>query len=228
MKQPGELMKLFYSNRGNAAKTVRIFLKNHRVGRGPCSPKSVHKLVKKIRCTSDRPWSGQLSIPTQGVAEVHHIITAGPSYTTRSAVWSLDLPPKHSSALCLWMFPYRFQCVQIFLLGCEQLCGDFTYFFLNRYDEDDRLPLWILWTDEEHFFLIRSVNTKNYIHWADKNPHHVVPVPLHESKMTVWCGITNTFVFGFFDEVTFRSIKSCSVTSDWYKSMLWKYVIPEL
>lgn len=236
MKQRGELIKLFYLNGENAAEAVRIYRRNHKLRRGPCSVRSVRDLVRKFEetgCTCDRPRSGRPSVPVEVVAEVHNTITAGPLHTARSVARSLDLPKTTVLRLLrsvLRMFPYRFQRVQMLQSGDEQLRVDFANFFLIRYDEDNRWPLRILWTDEAHFSLTGNVNTKNCVHWADKNPHDVAPVPLHDAKVTVWCGISSTFVLGpyFFEEVTTTGVKSCSVTSARYKSMLQNYVIPEL
>ena len=54
-------------------------------------------------------------------------------------------------------------------------------------------------------------------------------MPLHEVKATVWYCLTSTFVFRpyFFEEVSTTCVKSCSVTSIRYKSMLQNYVISE-
>ena len=46
--------------------------------------------------------------------------------------------------------------------------------------------------------------SKNCVHWAYNNPHDVFACPLHDEKVTVWCGITSMFFLGpyFFEEVT--------------------------
>ena len=48
--------------------------------------------------------------------------------------------------------------------------------------------------------------------------------------MTVWCGITSTFILGpyFFEEVTAGDLQTCTVTSARYLDMLTRYAIPAL
>ena len=54
--------------------------------------------------------------------------------------------------------------------------------------------------------------------------------PLQDEKVTVWCGITRTFILGpyFFEEVTDGDLQTCTVTSARYLDMLTHYAIPEL
>ena len=64
----------------------------------------------------------------------------------------------------------------------------------------------------------------------DNNPHDVFTSPLHDEKMTVWCGITSTFLLGpyFFQEATDSDLQTCTVTSVRYLDMLSHYAITEL
>lgn len=92
---------------------------------------------------------------------------------------------------------------------------DFANEFLIYFDEDDR------WTNEVHFLLTDDVNSKNCPHWADSNPHEVIAFPLHEEKVTVWCGITSNFILGSYvlEEVIPQS-ETCTVTSSPYLEIL--------
>ena len=112
----------------------------------------------------------------------------------------------------------------------NQLRLDFTFKFLTCCDEDSCLPLRILCTDEAHFTLTGNVNRKNCVHWAGNNPHDVFVSSLHDEKVTVWCGITSTFILApyFFEEVTDGDLKTCTVMSVLYLHMLTHYAIPEL
>ena len=55
-------------------------------------------------------------------------------------------------------------------------------------------------------------------------------VSLFDAKVTVWYGITATFVLGpfFFEETTPTGPATCSVTGFRYATMLKNYVLPEL
>ena len=85
----------------------------------------------------------------------------------------------------------------------NQLWLDFANKFLIRNDEGKSWPLHILWTDEVHFMLTGNVNSKNYVHWADNNPHDVFASLSHNEKVAVWYGIMSMFILGpyFFEEV---------------------------
>ena len=74
--------------------------------------------------------------------------------------------------------------------GDNHLWIDFANKFLTRYDDDSSWPLRILWTDETHFKLTSNVNSKDCVYLADNNPYDVFSSPLHDEKVTVWCGIT--------------------------------------
>ncbi|GBN13842.1 hypothetical protein AVEN_238758-1 [Araneus ventricosus] len=74
----------------------------------------------------------------------------------------------------------------------HQLWLDFVNEILIRYDADNSWPLRILWTDKADFSLISTANSENCVHWADSNPYHVIALPLHEEKLTVWCWITTS------------------------------------
>ncbi|KFM68220.1 hypothetical protein X975_07877, partial [Stegodyphus mimosarum] len=115
------------------------------------------------------------------------------------------------------------QCIQMLQPRDPQLCLDFANEFLVRYDADNNWPLRILWTDEVHFSLNDNINTKNCVHWAERNPHAVAPVPLCDGKVTVWCGITATVVLGplLFDEAT----PTGRATGFWYTALLQNYVV---
>lgn len=235
-KVRGELIKLYYQNGMNAAEALRLYRRNHRQRRGPCTLQALRDLVRKFEdtgCTCDKPRSGRPTVSEDVVMEVHHTVTAGHTETARGIARVLDIPNSTVRKLLrsvLHMFPYRFQRVQMLEPGDPQQRLDFANEFLLRYDADNDWPLRILWTDEAHFTLNGSINTKNCVHWGETNHHAVAPVPLFDAKVTAWCGITATFVLGpfFFEETTPTGPATCSVTGLRYAAMLKNYVLPEL
>ena len=66
----------------------------------------------------------------------------------------------------------------------------------------------ILWTDEAHFNLEGAVNTQNCRVWGSTKPLAVHQRPLHSAYVTVWCGVTSTFILGplFFLRITPRGL----------------------
>ena len=236
-KQRGELVKMFYLNGQNSAAALRAFRHKHGLVRGPCTARAVRNLIRKFEetgCTCDRSRSGRPAVPVEAVAEVHAAVDGVRRASARGVSRALNMPNSTVRKILrsvLHMFPYRFQRVQMLEAGDNQLRLDFANEFLIRYDNDTSWPLHILWTDEAHFMLNGNVNSKNCVHWAEQNPHDVVALPLYDAKVTVWCGITSTFILGpyFFEETTVDGrVQSCTVTSDRYHNMLTHYVIPEL
>ena len=68
------------------------------------------------------------------------------------------------------------------------------------------------------------------MHWVDTNPYSVLPVPLVDAKVTMWCSNTDTVVLSayFFQEAISKAFVTCSVTESCYTAILQKYAIPEL
>ena len=71
-KVRGELIKLYYQNGMNCAEVLRVYRRNHRLKRGPCTSQALRDLVKKFEetgCTCDRPRSGRPTVPEDTVME---------------------------------------------------------------------------------------------------------------------------------------------------------------
>ncbi|KAJ8897367.1 hypothetical protein PR048_002713 [Dryococelus australis] len=53
-----------------------------------------------------------------------------------------------------------------------------------------------LMSAKPHFKLSGSVNKQNIRYWSDNNPHKLHWKPLHNRRVTVWCGISDVGVIG--------------------------------
>ena len=78
--------------------------------------------------------------------------------------------------------------------------------FLVRFEMNNDWLDTILWSDEAHFTLKGQVNMRNCVIWASENPHAFSETPLHDQKITVWCGFTSNFIIGpyFYQHRTFN------------------------
>ena len=76
----------------------------------------------------------------------------------------------------------------------------------------------LIMTDKEHFNLNGNTNTKNCVHWADRNSQAVAIIPVLDSKVIMWCDISGTVLLGlyFFEEATPMGFVVCSVTASRY------------
>lgn len=81
---------------------------------------------------------------------------------------------------------------------------DFPKEFLIQYDGINDWPFCILWTDDTHSTITAIIKIKNCVLGADINWCTVVPAPLYNTKVTVWCAIAGITALGpyFFQEVT--------------------------
>jgi hypothetical protein len=131
----------------------------------------------------------------------------------------------------LQQFPYRIQILHELLPGDPPRRLAFAQEFLARVALDDNWLDSILWSDEAHFHLSGQVNKKNCVIWANENPHSFAQQPLHDKKVTVWCGVTANFILGpyFFHEPDGNGVlQTVTVNGPRYESMLVNFVIPAL
>ena len=209
---------------------------------GPCSKRSLERLVKKFRATGnvlDQTHSGRPkldeSISTrveQAFKEISRSTRYGES-SIRQVSKSAGVP--RSSVLriasnILQLHPYKLRRLH------ELMPDDFTsrLAFANRCcTEIETDPDWlrrILWNDEANFPLYGEVNAHNCCIWPNDPPHKFVQRRMLDEHITVWCGFTSQFIIGpyFFQEPSRRGFKSVTVTAERYETMLRDYVIPAL
>jgi hypothetical protein len=93
---------------------------------------------------------------------------------------------------------------------------------LNRLEEDNLFLDKFVFSDEATFHLSGKVNHRNLIIWELQNPHQVVEHVRDSPKVTVFCAVSRTQVYGpfFFAETT--------VTSHVYLDRLEHFLVPQL
>lgn len=69
-------------------------------------------------------------------------------------------------------------------------------YFIMKFDEDNIWSLRILRMDESHLSLTENLKSKSCVHLADEKPDDVTPTSSHETKVTVWRDIENSFTSG--------------------------------
>ncbi|XP_031357888.1 uncharacterized protein LOC116181640 [Photinus pyralis] len=81
-------------------------------------------------------------------------------------------------------------------------------------------------SDEAHFHLNGYVNKQNFRYWSENNPQIVHERPLHSSKVTVWCAVSQFGVIGpyFFEEEGV----TVTVNSARYVAMLQNFLQPRM
>ena len=83
-----------------------------------------------------------------------------------------------------------------------------------------------IFSDEAHFHFTGHVNRHNSRICSDENPREIQERPLHSLRVTVWCGISASRVYGpyFFE----NDNATVTITGERYRSMITEFLIPEL
>ena len=88
-------------------------------------------------------------------------------------------------------------------------------------------PWNILWTNEARFYEHGYVNTHNCRILVKEILHVIYPVPVHSSKVNIWCGMASSFKNGpiFFDEQSPGWHVAYTVTATCLESIIRRFVI---
>ena len=62
--------------------------------------------------------------------------------------------------------------------------------FLRQVREEEDFLRSVWFSDEAHFYLSRTVNSRNYVHWASERPDEVIERNLHVTKATAWVALS--------------------------------------
>ena len=91
----------------------------------------------------------------------------------------------------------------------------------NEFDPGD-----IIFSDESHVYLHSVPDKQNNRQWCLSRPENRTSVPLHSAKVTVWCGLNSTKIFGpyFFEDS--ETGLPLTVTKERYTKMLME-IFPE-
>lgn len=129
--------------------------------------------------------------------------------------------------LDLKLFPYKIQIVQ--QLKPEDYPRRLQYGKTMQNLERSEDDFWnkIIMSDEAHFDLNGNVNKQTCRFWAAENPEKYREKPLHDKRVTVWCGICSDCIIGpfFLDDDVGEAI---SVNGDRYRAMVNTFLREEI
>lgn len=126
----------------------------------------------------------------------------------------------------LHFYPYKIQVVHKLKEADKLVRVAFCRQFLQILENDDNQLNFLLMTDEAHFHLSGFVNKQNHRYWAAENPQQFHEKPLHDLRVTVWCGVSAFGIVGpyFFEE----NDVAVTINSERYIHMLETFLWPEL
>ncbi|UYV60740.1 hypothetical protein LAZ67_1002080 [Cordylochernes scorpioides] len=204
------LVKFYYCNSDSSTEALRAFrnFKGIRRGKGPMSCYSLTENDKKFEKTG--------SLEAKPRMEDHR----------HASQWLLRF---RRMLKLLKRYP-RMEKFHELKVGDFEKRQEFAAWVFRQIDIDENWLSNVLWTDEAHFSLNGEVNTQNSRIWATENPRIFTEMPLHQPRVTVWCGFTSSFIIGpfFFEEINGRTFKTVSVTGERYVQLLREKVIPIL
>lgn len=128
--------------------------------------------------------------------------------------------------LDLKFHPYKIQVVHKLKDADKPVRVAFCRQFLRVLENDASQLNFLLMSDEAHFHLSGYVNKQNCRYWSEENPQHIHEQPLHDLKVSVWCGVSSFGIIGpyFFEE----NNQTVTINSERYVHMLETFLGPEL
>ena len=120
----------------------------------------------------------------------------------------------------LQLTPYKIQVSQELKTGDVKKRLSFCMKIKQMIEREELDPADIIFSDESHVHLNSSPNKQNSRLWRTKKPEIRVQVPLHSEKVTVWCGMNGTKVFGPFYFEDPETGDAETVTKERYTDML--------
>ena len=94
--------------------------------------------------------------------------------------------------------------------------------FLRQVREEEDFLRSVWFSDEAHFYLSCTVNSRNYVHWASERPDQVIERNLHVTKATTWVALSAQGVIGPFWFCN-EDGATKTVTADRYMNVLTRF-----
>ncbi len=195
-------------------------------------PEPAYRTVKAI-CSKFHKSGSILDAPRPGrprqdseesVEAVASAFENNPHTSLRKLGQQLDLTyfmTRKIARNILKMYPYKISVRQQLNEGDLQKCMEFATKTLLKIARDDNFLDNLIITDEAHFHLNGYVNNQNFRFWGKTNPHLCVETPLHSLKVTAWCGVSRSRVYGPY---WFLS----TITQESYRKLLSDSFLPAL
>jgi hypothetical protein len=158
------------------------------------------------------------------------MITANPNLSVRRVANQLNINRGTVLKILkkdLNLHPYRMKIVQELSPVDYDKRMSFSRWFLEQVNRDQSFVDTLITSDEAHFHLNGFVNRQNCRYWCDHNPEEIVQVPLHPTRVTVWCALSSSGIIGpyFFEDCEGKAV---TVNSERYSKMLEDFFLPEI
>lgn len=232
--QRTKMVVLFFENGRSIIATQRAYKKFYGVRNVPTGP-TIRAIVAKFEQYGNvgdvkrvgRPRSGR---SIDNIQLVRKSVSDNPETSTRRRSKELSIQRGTIRQILkedLLLYPYKIQLVQKIYPSDLKLRFEYSRAVLNLVANDQSFLENFMMTDEAHFHLSGFVNKQNYRFWGTENPRNVQQHLLHPLRVTVWCGITSSMIYGpyFFENDAGESI---AINGDRYRTMLQDFLFPLL
>ena len=223
----------FFFRNNDSVVTVRLFRRQFNVARDGAIPdrNTILQWVESFRTTGSvmkRTSSGRprTTRTPENVESVRRSVIESPWRFTRRRASILGLSRRLLQRILhdeLNSHPYKIVIVQKLLPNDFVQHRLFCEIMLEIIASDDVM---LMMSDEVHFHLDGYVSKQNCQFWAAENPQKLHQRPLHNAKVSVWCGISKVGIVGpyFFEEEG----ATVTVTSERCVEMLRNFLRPQL
>lgn len=228
-------MRRFYANGESVTQTQRDFRKHFNVTRHGAVPdrNTILRWMHNVNTTGSllkkKPPGPARTVSTpENVERVRLATLQSPSRSVRKRASALGLRPSTVRKILvkdLQFHPYKLAVCHKLSLADKRQRVDFCNRMMEILDENDEAL--VVMSDEAHFHLDGTVNKQNLRFWCAENPKIVSERPLHSSRVTVWCAVSEKGIIGpyFFESDEGSAV---TVNAQRYVKMLEEYFLPEL
>lgn len=233
-QERAEIVKIFYINNSSIILSQREYRRKYGRRLTP-SAKTFRRLATQFEqtgTTADRPHVGRPRTirSRENIDRVREDVVEKPRTSTRKRSTQLAISRRSLQRILvkdLRLFPYKIQVTQKLLPADFEKRIQYSNAIVNLENQIANFSKKIIMSDEAHFCLNGAVNKQNYRFWGSENPRIIHELPLHEPKVTVWCGVTAEKIIGpyFFEDE--RGITT-TINGERYRTMLQHFLAAEM
>ncbi|CAH1994639.1 unnamed protein product [Acanthoscelides obtectus] len=226
--------KMVRNRRRNKKNTFRA-LREHFGRNNRPNETTIGRLVRKFEATgsvANLPGSGRpRSVRTpENIAVVKESVRDDPKQSTTRRSQALGISTTSLLRILhkdLNVHGYKIPLTQELRRADHFSRRTFSDWLLEHRQIDANFSSKIMFSDEAHFTLNRTVNKQNCRIWVNENPREYQEQPMHPQKVIVWCALWSKGIIGryFFENATGDAV---TVNSERYRVMIEDYFLPQL
>lgn len=229
-----QIVELYIKNNYSIVKTQREFRAKNLVRSAPAK-NTIKSIYQKFRNTGTvsnarRPNRTRTMRSDQNIERVRASVERSPTTSSRRRSLELGLSDRTLRRIVrvdLHMYPYKIQITQKILPADKPRRLAYANFVINMAQTEVGFWRNIIMSDEAHFMLSGAVNKHNSRYYATENPEIIHEEPLHDQKVSVWCGIYAGGIIGpyFFENSRGKAV---TVNGPRYREMITDFLQQEL